>query len=61
MAAIEARVVDDAHLESVLDAVDKRTIHQQLLHNHIADGFMSLARERYRDSSSLERTSISTR
>lgn len=48
-------VVEDRKLESILDAIDDRTVHQQMLHNHISDGFMALARERYVNPSSSER------
>lgn len=47
-------VIEDKRLEALLDSVDERTAIQQVLHNHISDGFMSLARERYRDPSTFE-------
>lgn len=40
----------DEQLEKVLDAVDLRTNAQTQLHSALMDGFISLARERYRDS-----------
>lgn len=48
-------VVEDKKLEAILNAVDDRTVHQQVLHVHISDGFMALARERYANPSSSER------
>ena len=45
---------ENRKLEIILDAVDRRTAHQQTLHNLISDGFMALARERYANPSSSE-------
>ena len=56
MTAAESKEIEDDRLETLLDAVDARTARQQLLHSTISNGFMSLARERYRDPSSIERT-----
>lgn len=50
-------VIEDDELERVLNQVDERTQIQQLFHEHLSNGFMSLARERYRDPSSAERKS----
>lgn len=50
-------MVGNDELELLLDAVDSRTAQQSLLHDSMADGFMALARERYRDPSSLQRKS----
>lgn len=52
---IQSQSIQDESLEKLLDAVDNRTHQQDLFHNLISDGFMSLARERYRDPSSTER------
>lgn len=54
MIATEHIVVEDKQLECILDAIDSRTVHQQMLHDHISDGFMALARERYTNPSSSE-------
>lgn len=48
--------MEDSALESVLDAVDAHSEHHELVQAHLAEGFMALARERYRDPTSLERT-----
>ncbi|CAN8076165.1 unnamed protein product [Agarophyton chilense] len=53
--AVDKPAIDDAELESLLDAVDCRTQQQQAFHDLLSDGFMSLARERYRDPLSTER------
>eukprot|EP00177_Eucheuma_denticulatum_P001431 GFKZ01002580.1.p1 GENE.GFKZ01002580.1~~GFKZ01002580.1.p1 ORF type:complete len:199 (+),score=37.32 GFKZ01002580.1:105-701(+) len=47
--------LDNDKLEAIFDTLDQRTAHQQALHDHLAAGFMALARERYANPASLER------
>lgn len=51
----EDDLIDNDRLEAILNRFDERTQLQEMLHNYMSDGFMSLARERYRDASSIER------
>ncbi len=60
----------DAHTSSVasrselcdfLDLVDVQSEHQRSLHGHLADAFLALAREGYRDPSSALRTCLCNR
>ncbi|KAI0559892.1 hypothetical protein FGB62_131g026 [Gracilaria domingensis] len=53
--SVEKLAIKDTELEELLDAVDNRTQQQQVFHDLLSDGFLSLARERYRDPLSTER------
>lgn len=50
----ERPFIEDKSLEELFDVIDERTKVQEMLHNSIGDGFMSLARERYRQPASTE-------
>lgn len=41
---------EDRRIEELLDAVDERTKIQTKLHDALSNGFMWIARERYRDA-----------
>lgn len=47
-------LIEDERLEPLLNAVDERTTQLDRLHDSLSDGFMSLAREQYRDPTSIE-------
>lgn len=56
---VEASTVSlhNDQLEQILDAVDERTAMQKRLQEQLSNGFMQLARERYRDALAIHRTS----
>lgn len=50
--------VDNDEFEYLLNIVDDRTVIQRQLHDALSNGFMCLARERYRDALALYRKFI---
>lgn len=54
----QAMMIDiDEKIEILLDIVDDRTAVQKLFHDALSNGFIYLARERYRDQLALHRKS----
>ena len=48
-------ITKDVSLGTFLDEVDKQSVHQRAMHEHLADAFLSLARESYCDNLSAAR------
>ena len=48
-------ITKDVSLGTFLDAVDKQSVHQRAMHEHLADAFLALARESYCDNLSAAR------